>query len=148
MFVQDALEAGLDVAADELGAEVRTELEELGGSSGAGCADDGVGGEVVKRFGGETDEAVSDVASLGHGGEGEPWRVVGGEVFEAVDGDVCFLVEQGAFDGSGEEPFAAFVVERDVGELIAFGLEPDVADLDMGVEFAQRSADRLGLGFG
>ena len=74
----------------------------------------------------------------------QPVDGVGGEVLEAVDGDVGAAVEDGALDFAGEDADAAHFGQGAGAVLVAGGGDVDELDVVSGVLFQQRG-DVLGL---
>jgi hypothetical protein len=144
----DFADAGVDVASEEDDLEVGAESEELGAAAWAGGSDDGGVGQVLNAVGFGGDEDIVDGSAAGGGDEGEAWGVLGGEVFEAVDGDVGPAIEEGLFDGTGEEAFSAEGCEGAVGDLVAFGFDELETELNGWVETGEPVADHEGLGLG
>ena len=48
-----------------------------------------------------------DVITFGGGCDHEAWSIASGEVFERMDGDIGFALEEEAFDCAGEDAVAA-----------------------------------------
>src|SRR5207342_1307796 len=87
----------LDVAADRLDAEVGTQARELRAAPERRRRDPGALRHLVPRPGG-TGPGVARVGPLQARPEGEPLRLVGGEILGAVHGDVDASVAQGLLD--------------------------------------------------
>jgi len=92
------VDSSVHVTTDGEGLEVGPEAAELGGAAGTAGADSSAWRELVQGHVFFADEDVAGVDALGDGGDGEAGRRDGREVFEAVDGEVDFLAEEGVFD--------------------------------------------------
>ena len=147
--VADLGQAGVDVAANVLAAEVGAEGQELGAASEAAGADAGPVREVGQGAAVGGDAEVARVLTLGHGlGEAEAVGGGGGEVLEAVHGQVDATIEEGEFEFAGEE--AGAFGSGQVGELVpvAAGLDDLEAEGAVRVSGGQSGLDGLGLGQG
>ena len=69
------------------------------------------------------DDRVAGVLPLGHGGQHQSFGQFGGQIFQAVDGEVRAAIEQRLLDFLGEESLAADFGQRHVGDFIAGGLD-------------------------
>ena len=68
--------------------------------------------------------------ALRRGGDGQAFGKLGGQVFQAMNGQIDGAIEQRLFDLFGEEAFGADAVERNVRDAVAGGLD----DLDRGTQ--------------
>jgi hypothetical protein len=156
----DFAEAGVDIAADALDAQVRAEGQKLGtAAEGAGAHESVCRQEIegMREWGsggveGGEDQDVAGVFALGGGGDGQVGLIDqghgDGQVFEAVDGEVDLVGEEGLFELAGEEALAARFVEGAVGDLVAAGFEDHQLDGQAGVLLFEEIGDVLGLDAG
>ena len=112
-------EPRVDVAVERDDAEVGPGVEEHRGAARARGADAGAGGEAVQFPALVGDEDVVRVEAPRLGDDGEPLRLLHGEVLEAVDGDVAPAPAQLLLDLLHEEPFRPGAVNRRGGEPVA-----------------------------
>lgn len=93
-----------------------------------------------------------DIFTLGDGGNDEIGLIDeghgDGDIFEAVDDEIDFFVEQGLFELADEEAFAAEFVEGAVGDLVAGGFEDLGFDVDGAMLSEKGIDDELALGAG
>jgi hypothetical protein len=71
-----------------------------------------------------------------------------GDIFEAVDDEIDFVIEEGLLELADKEAFAAQLVEGAVGDLVAGGFESGEVDLQSWVELLQGVYDEIRLGEG
>jgi hypothetical protein len=139
-------QAGVDVAADLDEGDVGAKGEELGAAAGAGRADAASGGEGVERPEGLADPDVAGVGALRDRGEGELRGELGGEVFEAVDGEVDAALFEGFLDLLDEDALAIEVWRRDeAGLLHAVAGGADDFKFDVVASVAEGVEDVVGL---
>ena len=69
-----------------------------------------------------------------------------GDVFEAVDDEIDFVIEESLLELADEEAFAADLVEGSVGDLVTGGFESGDSDVQIWVEMLKRAYDEVGLG--
>src|SRR5260370_384211 len=93
------------------------------------------------------DEAISDVFAAENGRKGQARVDFGGNVLDAVNGNVDRFIHQGVFEFLDENAFAADLGERGVGELIAGSLDDDDFSFDTGGG-KEALANVFGLPFG
>ena len=72
------------------------------------------------------DDGVARIFAFGNGGQHQAFGQFGGQILQAVDGEIGAAVEQRFFDFLGEETLGADLGQRHVGDLVAGGLD----DLD------------------
>jgi hypothetical protein len=115
--------------------KVGTKLAKLGTAAEAARAYAGAGLEFRETL---PYQGIPRVFARRHGGEDEAVGELGGEILERVDGEIGAAVEQGFLDFLGEEALGADFGERDIGDLVAGGLD----DFDAA---SQTSSRQLGL---
>jgi len=119
-------ETGVDVAAKFDVFEIGAEGAELRLAARTAATDFGFGGKLEERGVFDGDEGVAGIGALGNGGDGEVGREFGGQVFEAVDGEIDAAFDEGLFDLFGEHAFGADLGEGDLLQPVAGGAD----DLD------------------
>src|SRR5258708_23587799 len=75
--------------------------------------------QIGKRGAIGGDEAVADVLAAKDGGKGKPRRDFGGNVLDAVNGDVDGFFHQRVFEFLDENAFAADLGQGGLGDLVA-----------------------------
>ena len=69
------------------------------------------------------DHGVARIFALGNGGQHQALGQFGGQVLQAVHGQIGAAIEQRLFDFLGEESLGADLGQRHVGDLVAGGLD-------------------------
>ena len=148
----ELLQAGVDVAANRFNGEIGTGGEQLAATPEAAGADAGGGLEVVYGPGGERDEYIPGIFPLGDGGGDQvsliDQRHGDRDVFEAVDGEIDFISEEGLIEFLGEQALPAGFVQRAIGDAVAGGFDRDKINLEAGMEPPQLSGDEIALSEG
>ena len=159
-LIGQLLHTGADVAANFDDIQIGTSVEQLRFAAGAARGDGGAdrqilelqsGGEAAARGG--ADRAIEeDVADIGPLADGTQFQTVwqfGGQVLQAVDGEVRLAIEQGDFEFLGEQAFGevfAFLAEGGGLQFITGGLD----DFQRKGQFREGgpafSKDTVGLG--
>jgi hypothetical protein len=67
-------------------------------------------------------------------------------VFEAVDDEIDFVIEESLLELADEEAFAAELVEGAIGDLVAGGFESGDSDVEGWEEMLKSVYDEVGLG--
>ena len=114
-------------------------------ASQARCPDDGAFGERREGIVAAADEGVAGVGAQRNGAENEALGHVGGEILDAVNGDVDVREQQGALDLLDEEAFTADGGERAVEDAVALSGDGDELDLEAGVRVDEALANVAGL---
>ena len=142
-------DAGVDVAADVVDFQVGADGQELTAAAEGACADFGSGRKIAERFGAGGDQDIADIFALRDSGDGKvgllDQRHRHRHVFEAVDYEIDFVIEEGLFQLADEEPFAPQLVEGAIGDLIAGSFESCDGDIELWVEAIELVYDELGL---
>ena len=122
-------------------------VQDLAGRGGGCRCRPAPGGQVGQPLGLAGDEHVARVLARGDGGDDEvglvDQRHRDRHVLEAVHGEVDLPREQGLLELLGEQPLAAELVQRAVGDLVAGGLEDAELDAEAGVSRSSWSATSM-----
>ena len=118
LSVGELLEACVYVSPDLYEGDVGAKGEDLGSAARAGGAYAAAFGEGVKGPVWLAYPDVAGVGALGDGSEGELRGYFGGEVFEAMNGEVDAAFFEGLFDLLDEDAFAVEVWGRDEAGLL------------------------------
>ena len=117
----ELLEPRLDIAAEVDGLKVRAQALHLSLAAERRASHHRARRQRGKRLTLGADEGVTHIAARQHGGDGNAWRKVRGQVLHGMHGDIDRLTEQGLVDLLGEQPLAAEVAERLVADAVARG---------------------------
>ena len=113
-------QARIQIAAHRFHGEVRTELAQLRGAAQRAGSDPGAGGQIGQRA---AHHGVARVLALGHGGQHQARGQLGGQILQAVHGEIGAAVEQGFLNLLGEQALGPDLGERHIGDLVAGGLD-------------------------
>lgn len=145
----ELLQSRLHVTPKRRRLDVGSEMPELCGASQAGGADLGTSGQLVQRVHRRAgDQAIFDKVPIEYGGDGQALALLGGQVLEAVDGEVGLAGGQDLFELRGEE---ARVLEAPQGRApvtVAAGGDLFDFDFEMRMNLLQRGGDELSLSDG
>src|SRR6266446_253433 len=112
-------QASVDIAAKIADIEIGTNVAKLRLAAEAARADARSLTEIGERGATGGDEAVADIFAAEHGGKGQARVDFGGNVLDAVNGNVDRLVHQSVFEFLDENTLAADLGQRGVGEFVA-----------------------------
>ena len=150
LAVFELADAGVDIAADAFNLQVGANGQELTAAAEGAGADFGIGREILDRTGFRGDQDVADIFALGNGGDDEirllDQRHGDGHVFEAVDDEIDFAIEQRLLQLADEEAFAPKLVEGAVCDLVAGGFESCETHLERWMDPLELVYDEVGLG--
>jgi hypothetical protein len=139
------LDAGVEVALQVLEVEVLENGAQDGLAPEARRADDGVEAELFDRRGGAADVRIGGLLALEERGELEAIGQFGGDVLEAVDGEVDLAGEERALDLLDEEPLAGGAEGGRGLYAVAGGADGDGDELEAGLERLEFRDDETGL---
>ncbi len=127
-FVEFA-QAGVEVAAQGLDAQVGAQGAQLGEPAQAGGAHHRALRQGFERVETRADERVTRVLALEHGGQHEAFGQLHGNVLERVHGQVGAASFKGHFEFFDEQALAAHLGQRAVEDLVALGGHAQQVDL-------------------
>ena len=119
-FIQFA-QARVDVAANVFDLQIGTPRSKLRGAAQANrCPRERLARRSSKA---RPIRASRGSSRSGNGGQREAGRQIGGHIFEAVHGQIDRAGEQRLLNFLGEQAFRSHLRKRDVGDLVAGGLD-------------------------
>ncbi len=109
----------LDIAAEIGDAEIGAEPPHLGRAPQGRGADDGARRQLGKRRRFGADEGVAHIGARQHRGDDNPLRQHRGKILHGMNGEIDRAREKRLVDLLGEEPLAAEIAQRFVGDAVA-----------------------------